>query len=135
MHQEHAAGCLQVWTPYWASMFRQPGMPPHWSAHGTAEEQWAAFKSVVPFQEKRNAIVYLSNNCDAKSGRVQVLRELQQLLKDKNSSLQVHSYGQCDRNVDAAALNAFQAGSHPNDKVELFSHYKFCVVRMHVVCM
>lgn len=63
------------------------------------------------------------------NGRARVMMQLQQLLRESNSSLQLHSYGTCNPNMDPAALDAFRKDTRPDAKVQLFRQYKFCVVR------
>jgi len=83
------AGRLQVQTTYYNSAY----VP-------LAKLQAAP----VPFSQKLNAIFYVNSNCKARSGRAQILRTLQQLIKQQNSTLQLHSYGGCDHNVGNASL-------------------------------
>lgn len=46
--------------------------------------------------------------------------------------MEVHSYGKCDPNVDAAALADFQSASgavgRSQKKLDTLAKYKFCVV-------
>lgn len=83
----------------------------------------------IPFKKKRHAIAYVNSKCNPTNGRAAIIRELQQLLQATNSSLRIHSFGECDPNMDAAALAAFRNKTPgPSAKIELFRQYKFCMV-------
>jgi hypothetical protein len=92
----------------------------------------------LSFERKRHAIVYINSNCHPRSQRRDAMRGLIAELKHTNSSLQVHSYGRCDNNMDAQSMKEFDAlvaeSGHKNGfarydaNIKLFSKYKFCVV-------
>lgn len=117
---------MQVWSPYWAWHASVPDL-----RHTLYTIE--SLRSVpVPAPQKLNAIAYINSNCGARSGRQDIMRQLQTLLKESSSTLEVHSYGKCDPNVDAAALADFHAPTNLVDRVkkklETMANYKFCVV-------
>lgn len=77
--------------------------------------------------------MYINSNCNTHNGRQRVMRQMQKLLKARNSSLAVHSYGSCDPNMDAAAMAAFNSNSSSagrvRTKLDYFRRAKYCVVR------
>lgn len=95
----------------------------------------------LDFEKKLNAIVYINTQCAAKSGRQDVVRQLQAWLKASNSTLAVHSFGKCDPNMPADELKHFQEGDTGNErlrkKLAYFQRYKFCIVSLllHNECM
>jgi hypothetical protein len=78
----------------------------------------------VPFKDKLDAILYVNSNCKDRSNRTRIMQDLQQLLQRSGSTIQLHSFGQCGRNVKDEDLMAFaEAG-----KIKYGRQYKFCVV-------
>lgn len=86
----------------------------------------------LQFDKKVNAIIYINTQCSAKSGRQNVVRQLDLLLKASNSTLAVHSFGKCDPNMPKADMDKFRKGDTGNTwrqkKLEYFRNYKFCIV-------
>lgn len=92
----------------------------------------------LPAAEKLAAIVYINSNCEARSGRQDVMRQLKALLERSNSRLEVHSYGQCDPNMNDAAIADMQAPAgataKAQKKLQVFRKYRYCVVSPRVCC-
>jgi hypothetical protein len=107
----------QVWSPYfwwWTPGFNKMGRN--------------LFSRPLPFAQKKTAIAYINSNCNPRNNRMRVMKELGALLKARNSSLEVHSYGACDNNMGAAASADLNEGFKHKKKIDLFRQYKFCVV-------
>ncbi|CEO99329.1 Fucosyltransferase [Plasmodiophora brassicae] len=79
--------------------------------NGMFDTKVRLFDPPVPFDKKVDAVAYMNSNCGTSSGRAEALRMLIEL-----NQYPVHSYGDCDRNKYT-----------DEDKVTLFSKYKFCV--------
>jgi len=102
-------GCLQVPSPYYNS-------------HYVNLAQLQA--DPVPFKEKQNAILLVVSNCKTNSHRQDLMHSLQEHLQQQKSSLQLHSYGECDRNMGVKELQELAAIG----VTKLGRRYKFCLV-------
>jgi hypothetical protein len=81
--------------------------------------------SVVPFNEKINAILDVTSNCKAANHRGVIIQRLQKLLQQRSSKqLQLHSLGACNKNADEQQLKEFDSLG----KVKFAQRYKFCLV-------
>eukprot|EP00879_Flechtneria_rotunda_P008736 GHRR01009150.1.p1 GENE.GHRR01009150.1~~GHRR01009150.1.p1 ORF type:complete len:719 (+),score=143.14 GHRR01009150.1:255-2411(+) len=74
------------------------------------------FQPPVPFEQKNHALAYINSNCDAQSGRAEIVRQLMHL---QGAQVPVHSMGRCDANTP------WPAGLPSKRQVQ--SRYKFCV--------
>lgn len=72
-------------------------------------------RAPLPFKQKKNAVVYISNNCHTLSGRQDIVQAIMAL---NDADVPVHAWGACDNNINASI--------HRN-KVHLMSGYKFCI--------
>jgi hypothetical protein len=117
----------QVWSPYWS------WTDANFSAKAVYSDP-ALRAPPLHFSKKHHAIIYINTQCAAKSGRQDIIRQLQTLLKASNSTLAVHSFGKCDPNMPPADLNKFQkddvGSTRQHKKLAYFRRYKFCVVGM-----
>jgi len=85
------------------------------SASGAAEQLLTKLQTPpLPFASKLNAVLYINRNCWTVNGREKVMRGLRDVLKAANSSLQLHSFGSCDRNVNDSQLQQFKAEEAKN---------------------
>lgn len=71
------------------------------------------FKPALPVSKKTPAVVFLNSNCGALNGRNEIVKRVMDL-----GQIEVHSYGRCLNNRQMAPSD---------DKVALFSRYKFCI--------
>ncbi len=54
----------------------------------------------VPFESQVHAIAYVNSNCNPRSGRADIMKQLMQLHASGTSdALPVHALGGCDRNM------------------------------------
>jgi hypothetical protein len=82
----------------------------------------------VNFTEKLDAILDVTSSCEALNGRTDMIYNLQQLIKNRpNGTLELHSYGKCNRNVPEEEAKKLEPG--PAAKIALARKYKFCLVR------
>eukprot|EP00775_Hariotina_reticulata_P003361 gene3361-3636_t len=77
----------------------------------------------LPVEKKLNAILYINSNCKPRSGRQQIMQGFQQLLDQQGSTVELHSYGLCDRNMGDKAIKILDKLG----KVKLGRYYKFCL--------
>jgi hypothetical protein len=77
-----------------------------------------------PFKDKLHAIFYVNSNCKPKNQRREIMHRLQELIKETNSNLQVHSFGTCDRNMGEKERQE----QEKLGKRKYGRRYKFCVV-------
>jgi hypothetical protein len=80
----------------------------------------------VPVGKKLNAILYINSNCKPLSGRQEIMKGLQRLLDQRGSTVELHSYGMCDRNMGNKAIQVLDKLG----KIKLARYYKFCLVRL-----
>jgi len=76
----------------------------------------------MPFKEKLNAILYISSNCKTNSHRQDLVPQ-PAAAAAAESSLQLHSYGECDRNMGVKELQELAAIG----VTKLGRRYKFCL--------
>jgi hypothetical protein len=100
---------------------------------GTQQQHLAEFQApAAPFSAKKNAVLYINSNCWTKNGREKIMKELMLATKSSNSSIKVHSYGACDRNMnqqEMEELKNLEKKSGRSAKKDIARRYKFCVVR------
>ena len=118
---------LQAWTPYlpffgWHTLGALP----------TPTERLKLLQDEhVPFAKKQHAIFWASSNCFPKNDRITQAGRLLEALA--NSSLTLHSYGRCFKNVNVTEPLKGHTG-HP-DKIKSSGQFNFCLVRLQASCM
>eukprot|EP00775_Hariotina_reticulata_P009873 gene9873-10031_t len=108
--------CAQVQAPYYNSHYV-----------GLAQLQ----ADPVPFKEKLNAILHISSNCKTNSHREDAVSSLQEQLQQQKSSLQLHSYGECARNMGEKELKELASLG----VTKLSRRYKFCLAMENTIEM
>lgn len=100
---------------------------------GTPQQLLAALQApAAPFATKKNAVLYINSNCWTMNGRETIVRELMLAMNSSISSLKVHSYCACDRNMnqqEVEELDNLEKKYDRTAKTEIVRQYKFCVVR------
>lgn len=114
---------MQIWTPYIHYFgVAQLGMLP-----STQKRLDYLQFPAVPFHQKLNAIFWASSNCGStRNNRVAVVARLQKALA--NSSLELHSYGRCLRNMNEFMVARTMGQNGAMNRIVASSKYKFCIV-------
>eukprot|EP00775_Hariotina_reticulata_P011465 gene11465-11611_t len=77
----------------------------------------------LPFNDKLNAVLDITSNCDARNRRTDIVQALKKQLEQKNK-VKVHSFGKCNANMGPEEQKALEA----EGKVKYARKYKFCLV-------
>ena len=111
----------RVWYSYYDDMFRRC-----WEAEGNAAASFATVATTNNSKTtlslhlshiRENAIAYVNSNCDTKTDRDKIVKELADLLQPLGVPL--HSFGACLNNMPRTARS--------DSKIETLRRYKYCV--------
>lgn len=88
--------------------YRSCAQVPHPYFDYVKDREPLLFRDPLPQPQKLAAVAYVNSNCDAANGRGAIMRRL--IAAMANSSLPVHSYGQCDKNMQVGRSGGGWAG-------------------------